>query len=126
MNRVFYPLYSDKNPKVELIASYNNDMVVSPSTWVVAFNHQLPAGLYIIKHSAFAIYGVNGLSISMDAAGSHEQQTDRSMPDNKGVRGVIGTNIYYFSSPGAYIGQIYVDHSTTATVKNNLKILKLL
>ncbi len=119
-------LNRDKNPKVELIASYNNDIVVSPATWVTAFNHQLPAGLYIIKHSAFAIYGVNGLSISMDAAGSHEQQTDRSMPDNKGVRGVIGTNIYYFSSPGAYIGQIYVDHSTTATVKNNLKILKLL
>jgi len=60
-----------------LIASYNNDIVVSPATWVTAFNHQLPAGLYIIKHSAFAIYGVNGLSISMDAAGSHEQQTDR-------------------------------------------------
>lgn len=76
-----------KNPRIELVASYNNDIVVSPTTWVVAFNHQLPAGLYIIKHSAFAIYGVNGISVSMDAT-------------------------------GAYIGQIYVDHSTTATVKN--------
>lgn len=112
-----------KNPRIELVASYNNDIVVSPTTWVVAFNHQLSAGLYIIKHSAFATYGVNGLSISMDAAGSHEQQTDRGA--SQGVRGVIGTNIYYLSSAGAYIGQIYVDHSTTATVKNNLKIIRL-
>lgn len=115
----------NKNPRIELVASYDNDIVVSPTTWVVAFNHQLPAGLYIIKHSAFAIYGVNGISVSMDAAGAHEQQTDRSIPDNKGVRGVIGTNIYYLSSAGAYIGQIYVDHSTTATIKNNLKIIRL-
>lgn len=113
-----------KNPRIELVASYNNDIVVSPTTWVVAFNHQLPAGLYIIKHSAFAIYGVNGISVSMDAAGAYEQQVARGA--SQGVRGVIGTNIYYFSSAGAYIGQIYVDHSTTATVKNNLKILKLL
>lgn len=37
-----------KNPRIELVASYNNDIVVSPTTWIVAFNHQLPAGLYII------------------------------------------------------------------------------
>jgi len=59
----------------------------------------------------------------MTVPGVDEQQTDRG--NDAGVRGIIGTNIYYLPSGGTYIGHVYVNHNTTATVNNNLKILKL-
>mgnify|MGYP001270108877 CR=1 FL=1 len=106
-----------------LNTEYSNNFVISPITWTTAFNLWLSPGLYIVKHSVLAPNGASGISLNMEVPGGGEQQTDRG--DNTGVRGVIGTNIYYLPSGGTYIGSVYVNHNRTATANNNLKILKL-
>lgn len=115
-----------KNPTVSYYLEQNNNFIIQPTTWVDVFRLWLPAGLYIVKHSTRAPKGVSGLSLEMQIEGSiYEQQTDRAPDSNIGVRGSIGTNIYNLPNGGTYTGRIYVNHTTTATVENNLRILKI-
>ncbi len=114
-----------KNPTITYYAEQNNNIVINPTTWVDVFRIWLPGGLYIVKYSAIARKGVSGLSLETQIDGSaNEQQTDRAPENNPGVRGAIGTNIYYVPGGGTFVGRVYVNHSTSATIENNLKILK--